>query len=259
MVGLIPLFAVQIMEPDLLDAMPGFKRRLEWFIEHRRDLTENMACMKTAGNKARRLFSIADRDQLERILQVMLDEDEFLSPHGVRALSRYHKENPYMLDAAGVNHQVDYEPGESTSALFGGNSNWRGPVWFPVNYLLVQALRRFHEYYHNTLRVECPKGSGRLMNLDEVADEISRRLVSTFLRDAQGRRPVFGGNETFQNDPHWRDYVPFHEYFHGDTGAGVGASHQSGWTALVTKMIAELSLKEKTGSRESATVGQQAS
>ena len=259
MVGLIPLFAVQIMEPDLLDAMPGFKRRLEWFIEHRRDLTENMACMKTAGNKARRLFSIADRDQLERILEVMLNENEFLSPHGVRALSRYHKGNPYMLDAAGVNHQVDYEPGESTSALFGGNSNWRGPIWFPVNYLLVQALRRFHEYYHNTLRVECPTGSGRLMNLDEVADEISRRLVSTFLRDARGRRPVFGGNETFQNDPHWRDYVPFHEYFHGDTGAGVGASHQSGWTALVTKMIAELSLKEKTGSRDNTTVGQQAS
>jgi hypothetical protein len=245
MVGLIPLFAVQIMEPALLDSMPGFKMRLEWFIENRKDLTENMACMKTAGNKERRLFSIADRDQLQRILQVMLNEDEFFSPWGIRALSRYHREHPYMLDVDGINHQVDYEPCESTTGLFGGNSNWRGPVWFPVNYLLVQALRRFHEYYHNTMRVECPAGSGRLMNLDEVADELSRRLVSTFQRDAQGRRPVFGANETFQSDPHWRDYVPFYEYFHGDTGAGVGASHQTGWTALVAKMITELSLKQK--------------
>jgi hypothetical protein len=256
MVGLIPLYAVQIMEPELLDSMPGFKMRLEWFIENRKDLTENMACMKTAGNKERRLFSIADREQLQRILEVMLDENEFLSPHGIRALSRYHKEHPYMLDVAGVNHQVDYEPGESTTGLFGGNSNWRGPVWFPVNYLLVQALRRFHAYYHDTLRVECPTGSGRLMNLNEVADEISRRLVSTFRRDAQGRRPVFGANEKFQSDRHWRDYVPFHEYFHGDTGAGVGASHQTGWTALVAKMIDELSPKQKAGDGITVTAAQ---
>jgi glycogen debranching enzyme len=256
MVGLIPLYAVQIMEPELLDSMPGFKMRLEWFIENRKDLTENMACMKTAGNKERRLFSIADREQLQRILEVMLDENEFLSPHGIRALSRYHKEHPYMLDVAGVNHQVDYEPGESTTGLFGGNSNWRGPVWFPVNYLLVQALRRFHAYYHDTLRVECPTGSGQMMNLDEVADEISRRLVSTFRRDAQGRRPVFGANEKFQSDPHWRDYVPFHEYFHGDTGAGVGASHQTGWTALVAKMIDELSPKQKAGDGITVTAAQ---
>jgi hypothetical protein len=250
MVGLIPLYAVQIMEPDLLDSMPGFKMRLEWFIENRKDLTEHMACMKTAGNKERRLFSIADREQLQRILEVMLDENEFFSPHGIRALSRYHKDHPYMLDVAGVNHQVDYEPGESTTGLFGGNSNWRGPVWFPVNYLLVQALRRFHEYYHDTMRVECPRGSGQLMNLDEVAGEISRRLVSTFQRDVQGRRPVFGANETFQSDPHWRDYVPFFEYFHGDTGAGVGASHQTGWTALVAKMIDELSPKQETQKKQ---------
>jgi hypothetical protein len=245
MVGLIPLYAVQIMEPELLDSMPGFKMRLEWFIENRKDLTEHMACMETEGHKQRRLFSITDREQLRRILVVMLDEKEFLSPHGIRALSRYHKEHPYMLDVAGVNHQVDYEPGESTTGLFGGNSNWRGPIWFPVNFLLIQALRRFHEYYHESFRVECPTGSGKMMNLDEVADEISRRLVSTFQRDDQGRRPVFGANEKFQADPHWRDYVPFHEYFHGDSGAGVGASHQTGWTALVTKMICELSLKQK--------------
>ena len=245
MVGLIPLYAVQIMEPELLDSMPGFKMRLEWFIENRKDLTEHMACMETMGHKQRRLFSITDREQLGRILQVMLDENEFLSPHGIRALSRYHKEHPYVLDVAGVNHQVDYEPAESTTGLFGGNSNWRGPIWFPVNFLLIQALRRFHEYYHESFRVECPTGSGRMMNLDEVADELSRRLVSTFQRDSQGRRAVFGGNEKFQSDPHWRDYVPFYEYFHGDSGAGVGASHQTGWTALVTKMICELSLKQK--------------
>jgi hypothetical protein len=245
MVGLIPLFAVQIMEPELLDSMPGFKMRLEWFIENRKDLTEHMACMETAGHKERRLFSITDREQLQRILAVMLNENEFLSPHGIRALSRYHREHPFMLDVAGMNHQVDYEPAESTTGLFGGNSNWRGPIWFPVNFLLIQALRRFHEYYHESFRVECPTGSGRIMNLDQVADELSRRLVSTFRRDAQGRRPVFGANEKFQTDPHWRDYVPFYEYFHGDTGAGVGASHQTGWTALVTKMIYELSLKQK--------------
>jgi hypothetical protein len=212
--------------------------------------------METAGHKRRRLFSIVDRKQLQRILAVMLHEDEFFSPHGIRALSRYHKQHPYMLDVAGMNHQVDYEPAESTTGLFGGNSNWRGPVWFPVNFLLVQALRRFHEYYHDTFRVECPTGSGRLMNLDEVADELSRRLVSTFLRDAQGRRPVFGANEKFHSDPHWRDYVTFYEYFHGDTGAGVGASHQTGWTALVTKMIDELSLKQKAGSVTTAKAAQ---
>jgi hypothetical protein len=245
MVGLIPLYAVQIMEPELLDSMPGFKMRLEWFIENRKDLTEHMACMETEGHKQRRLFSITDREQLQRILAVMLNENEFLSPHGIRALSRYHKEHPYMLDVAGVNHQVDYEPAESTTGLFGGNSNWRGPIWFPVNFLLIQALRRFHEYYHESFQVECPIGSGRMMNLDEVADEISRRLISTFRRDAQGRRPVFGANEKFQTDPHWRDYVPFYEYFHGDSGAGIGASHQTGWTALVTKMIDELSLNQK--------------
>jgi hypothetical protein len=151
-----------------------------------------------------------------------------------------------MLDVAGVNHQVDYEPAESTTVLFGGNSNWRGPVWFPVNYLLIQALRRFHAYFHESFRVECPAHSGKMMNLDEVADELSRRLISTFQRDAQGRRPVFGANEKFQSDPHWRDYLPFHEYFHGDTGAGVGASHQTGWTALVVKMIDELAAKQKS-------------
>jgi hypothetical protein len=232
--------------------MPEFNLRLEWFIENRRDLTGNMACMETAGHRQRRLFSIADRIKLTRILEVMLDENEFLSSHGIRALSRFHLNHPYMLDVAGVNHQVDYEPGESTTGLFGGNSNWRGPVWFPVNYLLVQSLRRFYEYFGDSLYVECPTGSGQMMNLDQVADEISRRLVSTFQRDEQGRRPVFGGNEKFQTDPLWRDYIPFHEYFHGDNGAGIGASHQTGWTALVAKMIQELLRKQEAASATTA-------
>ncbi len=255
MVGLIPLYAVQTMEPELLDSMPAFKRRLEWFLENRPDLTRSLACMKTRGHKERRLFSVAGREQLERILKVMLDENEFLSDHGIRALSRFHRDHPYTLQLNAMTHSVDYEPGESSTGLFGGNSNWRGPIWFPVNYLLVQALRRFHDYYCETFRVECPTGSGRMMNLSEVADEVSRRLVSTFERDNQGRRPVFGNNEKFQNDPHWRDYVPFHEYFHGDTGAGVGASHQTGWTALVASMIHELSVQPNRPERIPVTVG----
>ncbi|HET7873213.1 MAG TPA: glucosidase [Terriglobales bacterium] len=249
MVGLMPLYAVQTMEPELLEAMPAFKRRLEWFIDNRPDLTGNLACMRTRGNRERRLLSIADRNQLQRILEVMLDEQEFFSPYGIRALSAHHREHPYVLELEGQTHSVSYEPGESSTGLFGGNSNWRGPIWFPVNYLLIHALRRFHQYYGETLRVECPTGSGLLLNLDEIADEISRRLVSTFQRDAQGHRPVLGANVTFQSDPHWRDYIPFHEYFHGDTGAGVGASHQTGWTALVAKMIDELFMKQKESSR----------
>ncbi len=251
MVGLMPLYAVQTMEPEMLDAMPSFKRRLEWFMENRRDLTDNLACMYTTGMKERRLFSIADRKQLERILQVMLDENEFLSPYGLRALSARHRTHPYVLELQGQTHSVSYEPGESSTAIFGGNSNWRGPIWFPVNYLLIRALRRFHEYFGETFHAECPTGSGRRMNLNEIADEISRRLISTFQRDKQGRRPVFGANEIFQTDPHWRDLVLFNEYFHGDTGAGVGASHQTGWTALVAKMIDEVWRKQEAPSEVS--------
>jgi hypothetical protein len=252
MVGLIPLYAVQILEPELLDAMPSFRKRMEWFIENRPDLTEHVACMVTRGRKQRRLFSIADRQQLQRILKVMLDENEFLSPSGIRALSKYHREHPYRVELNDGFHSVDYEPGESTTGLFGGNSNWRGPVWFPVNYLLVKALRRFRAYYGLSFQIECPTGSGRMMNLDEVADEISRRLVSTFQRDSQGRRPVFGGNSKFQSDPHWRDYIPFHEYFHGDTGEGIGASHQTGWTALAACLIQELSARQPTEEQHNA-------
>ena len=243
MVGLIPLYAVQTLEPELLDRMPAFKRRLEWFLQNRRELLGNMACMKTEGMKERRQFSVAGRAQLKRILEVMLDENEFLSPYGIRALSRTHEAHPYVLELAGMTHTVSYEPAESHTTLFGGNSNWRGPIWMPVNYLLVHALRRFHHYYGDSFQVECPTGSGKLMSLAEVADEITRRLVRVFQRDSNGRRPVYGGLEKFQTDPHWRDLVLFHEYFHGDNGAGLGASHQTGWTALVAKMIEELSNK----------------
>jgi hypothetical protein len=252
MVGLMPLYAVQTMEPELLDAMPSFKRRLEWFINNRADLTGNVACMRTKGSAERRLFSIADRNQLQRILQVMLDENEFLSPYGIRALSAYHREHPFVLELEGQRHSVNYEPGESSTGLFGGNSNWRGPIWFPVNYLLIESLHRFHQYYGESFRVECPTGSGVLMNLEQVAEEIGRRLVGAFQLDHRGQRPVFGRTEKFQTDPNWRSYVPFHEYFHGDTGAGVGASHQTGWTALVAKIIDELFMKQKQQGRITA-------
>ncbi len=237
MVGLIPLFAVETLEPQVLDHLPDFKRRLEWFIDNRPDLTENIACMRTHGMGERRLLSIADQDQLRSILKFMLDEREFLSPYGIRALSQYHRDNPYCLSVNGVDHCVKYEPGESSTGLFGGNSNWRGPIWFPVNFLLIESLQKFHHYLGDKFKVEFPTGSGRMLTLWEVAGELSRRLTSIFLQDGKGRRPVFGNLEKFQTDPHWRDLVLFHEYFHGDTGAGVGASHQTGWTGLVTKLM----------------------
>jgi hypothetical protein len=237
MVGLIPLFAVETLEPELLERMPGFRRRLEWFIDHRPDLTESVACMRTEGDAERRLLSVVDGERLRRVLAYMLDEEEFLSPYGIRALSRVHRDRPYVLPVNGHDHRVDYEPGESSSGLFGGNSNWRGPIWLPVNYLIVESLQRFHRYFGDGFTVECPTGSGRMLTLEAVAAEISRRLSRIFLRDGDGRRAVFGDVALFQDDPHWRDHVPFHEYFHGDTGRGVGASHQTGWTALVAKLL----------------------
>jgi hypothetical protein len=237
MVGLIPLFAVETLEPEVLDKLPSFKRRLEWFIDNRPDLTGNVACMRSEGMGERRLLSIADEDQLRSILRFMLDEQEFLSPYGIRALSQFHRDNPYRLTVQGVEHRVDYEPGESSTGLFGGNSNWRGPIWFPVNYLLVESLQKFHHYYGPDFKVEFPTGSGTMMTLWDVAKELSKRMTSIFLQDEDGRRPVFGNSDKFQTDPHWRDLILFHEYFHGDSGAGVGASHQTGWTGVVTKLL----------------------
>ena len=239
MVGLIPLFAVQTLEPELLERLPNFKRRLEWFIENRRDLTSNLACMRTPGNRERRLLSIVDADKLRQALRYMLDESEFLSPHGIRALSRYHMDNPYVLSVHGTEHRVDYQPAESKTSLFGGNSNWRGPIWFPMNFLLVESLQKFHHYFGDEFKVEFPTGSGELFTLSEVAGEISRRVNRIFLRGEDGRRPVAGNLEIFQKDPHWNDLVLFHEYFHGDTGSGVGANHQTGWTGLVAKLLTQ--------------------
>jgi hypothetical protein len=237
MVGLIPLFAVETLEPELLDRLPDFKRRMEWFIQNRPDLTANVACMRTPGNAERRLLSIVSQDQLRSVLRFMLDENEFFSQYGIRAISRFHKDHPYMLQVNGTQHRVDYEPAESSTGLFGGNSNWRGPIWFPLNYLLVESLQKFHHYLGEDFKVECPVGSGQMLTLWEVAGEISKRLSRIFLNDADQRRPVFGAAEKFQTDPNWRDLIPFHEYFHGDNGSGVGASHQTGWTGLVAKLL----------------------
>ena len=237
MVGLIPLFAVETLEPELLERLPDFKRRMEWFIQNRPDLTANVACMRTPGNAERRLLSIVSQQQLRSVLRFMLDENEFFSPYGIRAVSRFHQDHPYMLQVNGTQHRVDYEPAESSNGLFGGNSNWRGPIWFPLNYLLVESLQKFHHYLGEDFKVECPVGSGQMLTLWEVAAEISKRLSRIFLKDAEQRRPVFGPTEKFQTDTNWSDLIPFHEYFHGDNGSGIGASHQTGWTGLVAKLL----------------------
>ncbi|KYC43302.1 glucosidase [Scytonema hofmannii PCC 7110] len=236
-VGLIPLFAVAVLQLETLQQFPGFKRRMEWFIRNRPDLKQNVACMETPGVGARRLLAIAYRTKLQRILQRMLDENEFFSCYGIRALSKYHQEHPYVLHQGEHDYCVRYEPAESTTGLFGGNSNWRGPIWFPVNYLILEALWKFHDYFGDDFTIECPTGSGQHMTLREVAIALSDRLIAIFQQDTTGRRPVYGGLEIFQSDPHWRNYILFHEYFHGDNGAGIGASHQTGWTGLVASMI----------------------
>lgn len=237
MVGLIPLFAVQTLEQETLRRLPGFKSRLEWFIENRPELRKNVACMRTPGMGERRLLSIVNQDKLRKILRRMLNEKEFLGPYGIRAVSRYHAEHPYVFDINGHEYRVDYEPAESTSGLFGGNSNWRGPIWFPVNFLLIESLQKFHYYLGDNYKVECPTGSGKEMTLWEVATELSNRLMKIFLKDPSGRRPVYGGSERFQTDPNWGDHILFYEYFHGDNGAGIGASHQTGWTGAVAKLV----------------------
>ena len=237
MVGLSPLFAVIILENKLIDAAPGFKRRMEWFMENRPDLCANVASITRPGVESRRLLAITQKDRLMRLIQRMLDENEFLSPHGIRSLSRYHRDHPFVLQVDGHEYRVDYEPAESATGSFGGNSNWRGPVWFPMNFLLIESLQRFHHYFGDELKVEFPTRSGNWCNLGTVAANLSRRLSALFLRDKDGRRPVFGGAEKFQVDPNFRDYILFYEYFHADNGAGMGASHQTGWTALVAKLL----------------------
>lgn len=237
MVGLIPLFAVETLEPEIVDCLPGFKRRMQWFIDNHSDVPEHIEMTQSSARGVRRLLSLVNRKQLKRVMYRMLDENEFLSSYGIRALSRFHKDHPYEVHVNGQTNRVDYEPAESSTGLFGGNSNWRGPIWFPVNYLLVESLQKFHHYYGEDFKVECPTHSRKESDLWDVAAEISRRLIHIFLRDDDGRRPVAGGIEAFQSDPHWRDLVLFHEYFHGDNGAGIGANHQTGWTGLVAKLI----------------------
>jgi hypothetical protein len=237
MVGLIPLFAVETLGSDTVDRLPGFKRRMQWFLENRPDFAQHVETETSADGQVRRFFSLVNRQRLKQICRYLLDESEFLSPHGIRAVSQHHRDNPYVLDVGGMEHRVDYEPAESSTGLFGGNSNWRGPVWFPVNYLIIESLQKFHFYLGDTYKVELPYGSGQMKSLWDVAGELSRRLNRIFLRDADGRRPVFGGAQKLQTDPHFQDHVLFYEYFHGDNGAGIGASHQTGWTGLVAKLI----------------------
>jgi hypothetical protein len=237
LVGLIPLLAVETIEPELLDRFPGFKTRLEWFLQHRPNLAGLISRWHEPGAGDLRLLALVRGHRMKRLLRRMLDADEFLSPYGVRALSKYHEGHPYELQVNGTTYMVDYEPAESRSGVFGGNSNWRGPVWFPINFLLIESLQKFHRYYGDDFKVECPTGSGQYLTLDKVADFLSHRLIALFARDEQGKRPFNGGNALLQSDAHWRDYVLFHEYFHGDNGAGLGASHQTGWTGLVAKLV----------------------
>ena len=244
LVGLLPLIAVETLEPDVLAALPDFDRRLHWFVHNRPHLAGNMASVEIQGEGQRYLFAILTADRLRRVLGYLLDEGEFLAPYGIRSLSKFHADHPYRVTLSGNTFTAAYEPAESRSGLFGGNSNWRGPIWFPLNYLIIEGLQRFHHYYGDDFKVECPTGSGRLLTLAEVAAELSQRLINLFRRDDQGRRPADGAPSRFQQDPHWRDYLLFYEYFHGDTGAGLGASHQTGWTGLVAKLLQQITPDE---------------
>jgi hypothetical protein len=237
MVGLVPLFAVETLEPEVSKRLPGFGKRMDWFLRSRPSLCGLVSRWHEPGRGDRRLLSLLRGHRMKKLLQRMLDETEFLSDHGVRSLSRYYGKNPYQLHLDGHVLTVGYEPGESTSSIFGGNSNWRGPVWFPVNFLLIESLQKFHHYYGDDFKIECPTGSGRLITILEVAQELTRRLAKIFLRDENGRRAVFGSREKLQTDPHFRDYLLFYEYFHGNTGMGLGAAHQTGWTGLIAKLL----------------------
>ncbi|PYS90099.1 MAG: glucosidase [Acidobacteria bacterium] len=243
MVGLIPLFAVEILDAELIERLPGFSKRMNWFLENRKDLARHISYMEAChdGKQTRqRLLAMPSRERLTRVLRYLLDENEFLSPYGVRSLSRVHLDQPYVLHVDGMEYKVRYDPGDSSTVDFGGNSNWRGPIWFPVNYLLIEALQRYHHFYGDDFRVECPTGSGRMLTLAEVAQELNRRLARIFIPDDKGHAPWQGDDARFARDPHWRELVLFHEYFHGETGRGLGASHQTGWTALVARCLDDL-------------------
>jgi hypothetical protein len=237
LVGLIPLFAVETLDPELLNRLPSFRSMLQYYFQRRPDLWQLVSHWDVPGQGQRHLLSLLRGHRMKALLRRLLDETEFLSDYGVRAVSRYHRDHPYVFNMDGQHFTIDYEPGESTSGMFGGNSNWRGPIWFPVNYLIVESLQKFHHYYGDDFKIEYPTSSGRHVTILEVAQELTHRLSRIFLRDANGRRAVFGQYEKFQTDPHFSDYLPFHEYFHGDTGRGLGASHQTGWTGLIAKLL----------------------
>jgi hypothetical protein len=244
LVGLIPLLAVEILDDDLLSEMPVFKRRMGWFLKHRPHLSGNIAfSFDDIEDETRHIMGIVTKDHLKRILDYMLNEGEFLSPYGIRSLSKIH-ENPYTVTFGQENFSINYQPAESQSGMFGGNSNWRGPIWFPINFLLIESLQKYHHYYDDDFKVEFPTGSGNFVNLGDISIALSQRLIKLFLRDKNGKRPIYGGTSTFQEDPFWRDLILFNEYFHGDNGAGLGASHQTGWTGLVAKMIQQSGGKE---------------
>ena len=237
MVGLLPLCAVAIVSPELAERFPKAMARATEFFKRHRTFAANLHDPGLAGAGGRHMLSILDEPCLRRVLTRMLDEERFLSPYGIRSLSKWHEKHPFVFMAEGHEFRVAYEPAESRSGMFGGNSNWRGPIWFPINLLIVRALVLLYEYYGDNFKIECPTGSGRQMNLFEVAREIGDRLIGIFVRDAKGKRPVFDDSEVFQNDPHCRDYVLFYEYFNGDNGSGVGASHQTGWTGTIARLI----------------------
>jgi hypothetical protein len=239
LVGIIPLLAVEVLDQRVIDRLPGFKRRMEWFLKNRPDLAQHVSCMTArmgSDHRALRLLAVPSRERLARVLRYVTDPDEFLSPWGIRSLSLAHR-TPYRLRLGDVEYGLEYEPGESRSALFGGNSNWRGPIWFPINYLLIEALERYHHFYGDSFTLESPYGSGRFVHLREIATDLAKRLSSIFTLDERGHRPCFGDHARYARDPHWRDYVLFHEYFHGDLGCGLGANHQTGWTALITRCL----------------------
>jgi hypothetical protein len=251
MVGIIPLFTSIILSDVVLNKLPGFRRRMEWFLEHRAERVQNMTFMQVSRDAdelrpahALRLLAIPTRERMERMLRYILDENEFLSPWGIRSLSRVHLQHPFVFHVNGQEHRVGYVPGDSDSAMFGGNSNWRGPVWFPMNYLLIEALERYDEFYGKDFQVECPTGSGNLMTLGEVAEELMRRQLRIFLPGPDGHRPCHGGDPRYRDDPAWNELLLFHEYFHGETGRGLGASHQTGWTALIAKLVQKLHRRE---------------
>jgi hypothetical protein len=237
MVGLIPLFAVEVIDDEILQQLPEFAQRLNWLLDNRPDLAALVSRWHEKGSGEKHLLSLLRGHRVKRILYRMLDETEFLSDHGIRSLSKYHGLHPYQLKVDGQLLTVKYSPAESTTDLFGGNSNWRGPVWMPTNFLIIEALQRFHHYYGDDFKIEYPTNSGQYKTLDEVSMELAKRLSRLFLKDEKGRRAVFGDDEKLQTDPHFKDYVLFFEYFDGDTGKGLGASHQTGWTGLVSKLL----------------------